>query len=123
MGCSFKARAWALAACAVAAMALAGCQGKSPANVDAQRLTAADQDPGDWMSHGRTYSEQRFSPLDKINADNAKDLGLAWSFELSTNRGVEVTPIVVDGVMYVTSSWSFVYALDARTGALKWKYD
>jgi PQQ-dependent dehydrogenase (methanol/ethanol family) len=121
MGYAFKARAWALAACA--ALALAGCQGKGPANVDAQRLTAADQDPGNWMSHGRTYSEQRFSPLDKVNADNVKDLGLAWSYELSTNRGVEVTPIVVDGVMYVTSAWSLVYALNAKTGELIWKYD
>jgi quinohemoprotein ethanol dehydrogenase len=123
MAHSFKARAWALAACAAVAMVLAGCQGKGPAAVDAQRLTAADKEPGNWMSHGRTYSEQRFSPLDKVNTDNVKDLGLAWSFELSTNRGVETTPIVVDGVMYVTSSWSLVYALNAKTGELLWKYD
>ena len=75
------------------------------------------------MGHGRTYSEQRYSPLDKINTSNVGNLGLAWSFELSTNRGVETTPIVVDGVMYVTSAWSLVYALDAKTGELKWKYD
>ncbi|HZL01436.1 MAG TPA: PQQ-dependent dehydrogenase, methanol/ethanol family [Caulobacteraceae bacterium] len=104
--------------------ALAGCQpARGPAAVDAARLTAADKDPGDWMSQGRTYGEQRFSPLTQINASNVGTLGLAWNFELSTNRGVEVTPIVVDGVMYVTSSWSLVYALDAKTGALKWKYD
>lgn len=107
----------------VAAAMLAACQGKGPAAVDSTRLVGADREPGNWMSHGRTYSEQRFSPLDKVNAANVKDLGLAWSFELATNRGVETTPIVVDGVMYVTSSWSLVYALDARTGALKWKYD
>ena len=105
-------------------MALAACQGaKAPANVDTQRLVNADKEPGNWMSHGRTYSEQRFSPLDKINTGNVADLGLAWSFDLSTNRGVEATPIVVDGVMYVTSSWSVVYALDAKTGAKKWIYD
>jgi PQQ-dependent dehydrogenase (methanol/ethanol family) len=113
--------AWAAAA--IAALTLGGCQPKGPASVDAARLTAADKDPGDWMSHGRTYSEQRYSPLDKVNADNVKDLGLAWNFELSTNRGVETTPIVVDGVMYVTSSWSLVYALNAKTGEPLWKYD
>ena len=113
--------AWAMA---IGALMLAGCQpAKGPAAVDAARLTAADKDPGDWMSQGRTYGEQRFSPLTKINTTNVGKLGLAWSFELSTNRGVEATPIVVDGVMYVTSSWSLVYALDAATGALKWKYD
>ncbi|MDR3513006.1 MAG: PQQ-dependent dehydrogenase, methanol/ethanol family [Caulobacteraceae bacterium] len=91
--------------------------------MDGARLLAADQDPGNWMSHGRTYSEQRFSPLDKINTSNVKDLGLAWSFELSTNRGVEATPIVVDGTMYMTSAWSMVYALNAKTGQLLWRYD
>ena len=105
-----------------AAAALAACQ-RGPAAVDAARLTRADADPGQWMSHGRTYSEQRYSPLTQIDTANVGRLGLAWSFELSTNRGVETTPIVVDGVMYVTSSWSLVYALDAKTGALKWKFD
>ena len=114
--------AWVIAA-ALAAV-LSGCQpAHKIANVDAARLTAADNEPGNWMSQGRTYSEQRFSPLDKINAGNVGALGLTWSFELSTNRGVEATPIVVDGVMYVTSSWSLVYALNAKTGELLWKYD
>jgi quinohemoprotein ethanol dehydrogenase len=116
-----------LAACVAStliAVLLAGCQpSKGPAAVDTARLVAADNEPGNWMSHGRTYSEQRYSPLDKINTSNIGNLGLAWSFELATNRGVEATPIVVDGVMYVTSAWSLVYALDAKTGALKWKYD
>ena len=116
-------RLWALAAM-MSAVALAGCQpGKGPAAVDAQRITEADKDGANWVTHGRTYSEQRFSPLEAINAENVGKLGLAWSYELSTNRGVETTPIVVDGVMYVTSSWSLVYALDAKTGALKWKFD
>ena len=114
--------AWTIAA--ALAVVLSGCQpAHKTANVDAARLTAADNEPGNWMSQGRTYSEQRFSPLDKINAGNVGALGLTWSFELSTNRGVEATPIVVDGVMYVTSSWSLVYALNAKTGELLWKYD
>ena len=93
------------------------------ARVDAQRIIQADREPGNWMSTGRTYSEQRFSPLAKINADNVKQLGLAWSVKLDVDRGVEATPIVVDGVMYTTGAYSMVYALDARTGRQLWKYD
>ncbi|HEV2365824.1 MAG TPA: PQQ-dependent dehydrogenase, methanol/ethanol family [Caulobacteraceae bacterium] len=109
-------------AAGLAAMALAGC-GKGPAAVDGKRLVDADKDPGQWMSQGRTYSEQRFSPLDQVNRNNAGQLGLAWSFQLATNRGVEATPVVVDGIMYTTSAWSVVYALDATNGRLLWEYD
>ncbi|MGA8204955.1 MAG: PQQ-dependent dehydrogenase, methanol/ethanol family [Woeseiaceae bacterium] len=94
-----------------------------PANVDGARIVAADSEPGNWMTYGRTYSEQRFSPLDAINADNVADLGLAWYFDLDTDRGQEATPIVVDGVMYVSTAWSKVKALDAATGKLIWAYD
>lgn len=94
-----------------------------PAAVDASRLVAADREPGNWMTHGRTYSEQRFSPLKAITTDNVGGLGLAWSFDLPDRRGIEATPIVVDGVMYVTGAWSKVFALDAKTGALLWSYD
>jgi quinohemoprotein ethanol dehydrogenase len=93
------------------------------AQVDMARLVGADKDPTDWMSYGRTYSEQRFSPLTKINADNAKNLGLVWYYNLDTDRGQEATPIVVDGVMYITTAWSMVKALDAKTGNLLWDYD
>jgi quinohemoprotein ethanol dehydrogenase len=105
----------------VLALALAGCSPKGPAAVDAARIERAN--PVEWLSYGRTYDEQRFSPLDKVNKQTAPQLGLAWSYELATNRGVETTPIVVDGTMYVTSAWSVVYALDAKTGAEKWKFD
>ncbi len=77
----------------------------------------------DWTLHGNDYREQRFSPLEQINRDNVEELGLAWSFNMYTQRGVEATPLVVDGVMYVTGSWSMVYALDARNGELKWFFD
>lgn len=93
------------------------------AGVNAKRLVNADEDPGNWMSYGRTYSEQRYSPLDQINTDNVADLGLAWSYELDTERGIEATSIVVDGVMYMTSAWSIVHALDARTGEKLWSFD
>src|SRR3954470_10011020 len=64
-----------------------------PAHVDAARMINAERDAANWLSYGRTYSEQRFSPLAKINADNAKQLGLAWYADLDTNRGQEATPL------------------------------
>ncbi|MGI9295810.1 MAG: PQQ-dependent dehydrogenase, methanol/ethanol family [Pseudomonadales bacterium] len=91
--------------------------------VTAERLLAADADNSNWLTHGRTYSEQRFSPLSQINTENVADLGLAWYFDVPTERGMEATPIVVDGRMYVTGSWSIVYALDAATGKELWRYD
>ena len=84
---------------------------------------AADTEPGSWLTHGRTYGEQRFSPLTKISTDTVGRLGLAWTYEMKTNRSASATPLVVDGVMYVTSAWSLVYALDAVTGQERWVYD
>lgn len=82
--------------------------------------TATD---AEWTLYGNDPGEQRFSPLTQIDKSNVADLGLAWSFELGSTRGVETTPIVVDGVMYVTAPWSVVFALDAKSGALIWRYD
>ncbi len=96
---------------------------RGPAEVDGERIINADNEPGNWMSHGRTYSEQRFSPLDAINAETVGGLGLAWYVDLDEIRGIEATPIVVDGVMYTTSAWSVVHALDARSGEPLWTYD
>ena len=67
------------------------------ANLDAERIVNADDEPGNWLAHGRTYDEQRFSPLDQITTDNVADLGLAWYFDTGTDRGLEASPIVVDG--------------------------
>ena len=97
--------------------------GGHTAAVDSRRILLADGEPGNWMSHGRTYDEQRYSPLIEITEKNIDRLGLDWSYEFDTRRGLEATPLVVDGVMYVTGSWSRVYALDAATGALIWEYD
>jgi PQQ-dependent dehydrogenase (methanol/ethanol family) len=95
----------------------------APAAVNAERLLNADAEPGQWMSHGRDYGEQRFSPLGEINTGNVGELGLAWYADLDTNRGQEATPIVVDGVMYVSTAWSKVKAYDAATGEQLWAYD
>jgi quinohemoprotein ethanol dehydrogenase len=95
------------------------------AAVDAPRLLAADepQNAGQWMSYGRDYAEQRFSPLDQINTDTVRNLGLAWFADFDTHRGQESTPIAIDGVIYVTTAWSKVYAFEAVTGRLLWKFD
>ena len=93
------------------------------ADVDGARIANAERDAANWLSYGRTYSEQRFSPLSKINSDNAKQLGLAWYGDLDTNRGQEATPLVIDGVMYVSTAWSMVKAYNAATGKLLWSYD
>ncbi|HEY7798048.1 MAG TPA: PQQ-binding-like beta-propeller repeat protein, partial [Hyphomonadaceae bacterium] len=93
------------------------------AAVNAERLIAADKEPGSWLATGRNYDEQRFSPLDQINDTNVKELGLSWYADIDTERGQESTPIVVDGVMYLTTAWSMVKAYDIKSGALLWAYD
>jgi PQQ-dependent dehydrogenase (methanol/ethanol family) len=91
--------------------------------VDTQTIMAQASSNKQWLTYGGTYDEQRFSRLDKISSGNVGQLGVAWSYDLKTSHGVEATPLVVDGVMYVTGAWSIVYALDARTGKELWVYD
>jgi PQQ-dependent dehydrogenase (methanol/ethanol family) len=98
-------------------------QEAAPANVSDAQIVKAESQPENWLTHGRTYSEQRFSPLRAINDQSAGRLGLAWYFDLDTHRGQEATPIVVDGVMYFSTAWSKVFALNAATGARLWSYD
>jgi quinohemoprotein ethanol dehydrogenase len=99
------------------------CATPGAGNVDDRRLREADREPGQWLAAGRTYDEQRYSPLTRINTDNVSRLGLAWYYDLDTNRGQEASPIVIDGTLYVTSAWSKVFAFNAKTGKLLWKYD
>ncbi|CAN5861112.1 hypothetical protein BH11GEM2_BH11GEM2_31320 [soil metagenome] len=86
-------------------------------------LRAADADSAQWLSYGRTYTEQRHSPLRQVDERSVVRLGLAWSVDFQTLRGLEATPLVSDGVLYATSSWSVVYAIDARHGTVRWRYD
>ena len=86
-------------------------------------LVDFNSSPNEWLLHGRTYAEERHSPLDQINTSNVDQIGLSWSFETGTNRGHETTPIVKDGVMFITAPWSVVHALDAKTGDLIWTHD
>ena len=92
----------------------------------ADRLTTevlSRQEDRNWLAHGNTYHEQRYSTLEQINDQNVAELGLSWSFDTDFRRGLEATPIVVDGVMFVVGNWNVVYALNAVSGELLWKYD
>lgn len=109
------------------ALMLAACEQHEQSNpafpvIDTSFIKTNSPGP-EWLTHGGNYDEQRHSLLDHINTDNVASLGVAWTYDLATNRGVEATPIVSNGIMYVTSAWSVVYALDARTGEELWVYD
>ena len=93
------------------------------APVNDAMLRSAGQDTSDWLMYGRTYDDHRFSPLSQINDKTVGKLGLAWSHELGSTRGLEGTPLEKDGTLYATGNWSVVYAFDAKTGALRWTYD
>ncbi|HWI17692.1 MAG TPA: PQQ-dependent dehydrogenase, methanol/ethanol family [Vicinamibacterales bacterium] len=103
-------------------IALGAAQQKS-APVDDAALRSPDARNQDWLAYGRDYYEQRFSPLNQINDKNVAQLSLAWQMDTATDRGLEATPLVIDGVMYTTGSWSVTYAVDAKTGRQLWKYD
>jgi quinohemoprotein ethanol dehydrogenase len=91
--------------------------------IDRQRLLAADRHPEDWLTVGRDFGKGHYSPLTQINKQTVGRLGFAWDYDTQTNRGLEATPIVVDGVMYTSGSTGKAYALDARTGKELWTFD
>jgi quinohemoprotein ethanol dehydrogenase len=102
----------------------AATQTKIPAaRVDGAFIKQNEAQTKDWPTIGLDYAETRFSKLKQIDDSNVKDLGLAWSYDLQSTRGVEATPLVIDGVMYVSASWSIVHAIDVRTGKRLWVYD
>src|SRR5690606_15841748 len=122
----FRTRIMGLLVVCVAA--IAACRGGpgSPGDgvsVDASRLRNAETEAGQWLMDGRTYSAQRYSPLKAINETNVGKLGLAWFADLDTYRGVEATPLFVDGVIYNISAWNITTAYDARNGRELWTYD
>jgi PQQ-dependent dehydrogenase (methanol/ethanol family) len=119
-----RAAAWATAAATTLAAAIApSCDAQAASVVDGKALLAAGDNRAEWLTHGRTYDEQRFSPLEQINTGNVKNLGLAWFADLDTARGQEATPLVIDGTIYITTAWSEVKAYDALSGKLRWEYD
>ena len=100
-----------------------GATDMGAAAVDGERLLKAGETPAEWLTYNGTYDEQRHSALTGISPENISELSPAWTYDLKTGRGIESTPIVVDGVMYLTSSWSVVYALDPVTGEELWVHD
>ncbi|MEQ8859106.1 MAG: PQQ-dependent dehydrogenase, methanol/ethanol family [Pseudomonadales bacterium] len=117
-------RAFAPCALALSALALNALAPSATVQAsDAARIANADAEPAQWLSHGRSYSEQRFSPLADINRETVSRLGLTWLHATAEHRGMEATPIVADGVMYVSTAWSRVVALDAVSGRQLWRYD
>ena len=94
----------------------------APGEVNAQRMQEEAASGDNWLMYGRTYSEQRFSPLTEINDKNVKNLGLAWSADIASPDGLEATPIVVDGTIYLSGGLGLVVALDAETGVERWSF-
>ena len=108
-----------IAAVLVLSSALANAQSDS---VDTQRLRDAQTEPSNWLTYGRDYTNQRFSPLTQIDAANVAGLAPAWSYRTGIQSTFQATPIVVDGVMYVSLPFNHVVALDARDGRQLWRY-
>src|ERR1700692_360578 len=99
------------------------------ADVTAERLTNADKEPGNWLMNHRTYDAQRYSPLERINKGNVKNLKLAYAVAIggtSANENLEATPLAEDGFLYVVDQWGVVYKIDGRSGDLGrivWRMD
>ena len=85
-------------------------------NINTERIINANNEPQNWLSHGRDYHEQRYSPLNQVNLETINKLELEWSLDMGTKRGLEATPIIDNGIMFVSSTWSVVHAVDAKTG-------
>jgi quinohemoprotein ethanol dehydrogenase len=91
--------------------------------LDRQRLLAAAAEPGAWLTTGRDFGKTHYSPLTGIDEGNVSRLGFAWQMETGTTRGMEATPVVLDGVMYTSGITGRVYALDAATGTVLWQFE
>ena len=110
------------------ALSLQSCKNdiEGPGWIDEKRLI--NREPEDWLSLGGNYRQQHYSPLNQINAENVFKLGFAWEYDARStigrvSRGLEASPFVVDGIMYTSGAWGFVYALDAKSGEEVWRFD
>ncbi len=89
--------------------------------VTGEDIAAAE--PEEWLTYGRDYAETHHSPLDAIDATNVDRLGLVWSVEVGSDSRIEATPLIADGIIYGTTTWSKVFAINAQTGELRWEWD
>jgi glucose dehydrogenase len=92
------------------------------AGIDDQRLRSAAENRGDWLLYGRDYGQQRFSPLDQINVESVKRLVPRWIYQTGIAATFQTSPLIADGVMYLTAPFSHVVAADAKTGRERWRY-
>ena len=113
-------RTWFALSVALAFISITGVNAETIVNDES---LSNEADTTNWLSYGRTYSEQRFSPLTSIDTDSVKRLGVDWVLDLPNDRTLIGTPLVVDGVLYFTGSYSVTRAVDAKTGELLWEYD
>ncbi|MBO9499376.1 MAG: PQQ-dependent dehydrogenase, methanol/ethanol family [Novosphingobium sp.] len=113
----------ALASLSLFASCVAASAGPAEVTGETMRHADAPASVGDWQSYSRTWDEQRFSPLTLINDKNVQRLGLAWYADLETYRGVQASPLEIDGVLYNESIYDVVTAYDGKTGKVLWKYD
>src|SRR5687767_4986047 len=98
--------------------------GQQAPRIDDAALASAGRTGDNWLTYGINQAETRFSPLTDINATNVSRLSLAWSYDVgSGGGGQEATPIVANGTIYSITNWSIVFAVDARTGKEKWRWD
>ena len=91
--------------------------------VDDRRLLAAPQDAANWLSYGRDYTNQRFSPLATIDRSNVRQLAPRWLYQTGIPASFQATPLVVDGIMYLALPYNHVVAIDAVTGQELWRYE
>ena len=122
-GCGEKQNAEQEAPAPSASAASASSTPTKFGEIDRERLLNVASEPGSWLTSGRDFGETHYSPLDQINRQTADRLGFAWQYETFTKRGLEATPIVVDGVMYTSGVMGRVYALNAKTGEELWTFD
>ncbi len=94
----------------------------SPAQVTFDRIRHAEREPANWLTYSGDYAAHRYSPLDQINMQNAGNLRPVWVYQLDALDKAETTPLVVDGVMYISESPSNVIALDTKTGRPLWAF-
>ena len=92
-------------------------------HVTFERLVRADREPANWMTYYGAYNGWRHSALKQINTENVEQLTVKWTVAVGENQGMQATPIVVDGVMYITSADNHVYALNAATGKRLWRHE
>src|SRR5580704_1084641 len=99
------------------------------ADITPERLANADREPQNWLMNHRTYDAQRYSPLDRINRGNVKDLKLAYAVAIggtAANENLESTPLAEDGFLYIVDQWGVLYKIDARSGRagrIMWRMD